>query len=1516
MRKLLALLVSIVLILTSVGVCCTVFADAHNFQVSTNFAESDLVSGNLLSGTPYFTDGKGGASQKTASNDSPSKSTALLVDGNFENTVEGLKFWNGTNATFTYGLGGFYSVTQIAFASGVNESLSIPVKPVAELEVYVGDNDKNLYVAENKVVDYVNSGAATKFLFTLDNAVKGNYIGFKIADSGNDEEPGTGNVYVNEVGAYGENSTVMTTLTSIPTDNNLVSGTVPYSMINSTGADHIQSYGEFSNGGSNLAVRWSDGTTNYPYSLRVWNAKGMRMAYDLGSIFDVSRVMLASGGVDGSNTTPHITKWKVYASNNKGTLFSGANCVGLLTAEAGTTSLIQAADFADGVEGRYIGIETLDHGDASTANMYITEVGIYGSISASAQSEFAAVAVPQNVFTGLTSVKYKQATSSATFEERTTGYSNNAAITNLVDGNLGGTWTAFFNANYSGYASYYVFETAEAYTVDKVMVATYPQDSTYNYAYQVKYAAYVSNDFDKLFRSENLLAVCDNPNNVNNAAVQSNSAKTGKFFGIKVLYSSANTSNAIRFYEMGFYEANACSVSETTVPNGKNILEGKTMYYTQGVTTSTNTTTATVNSHGAARSVALLTDGNLNNAVVSATDGSNLFDGYGLKFFNGDKARFLYDMGSSVDITEVLVAGGKSFNGQINDMAIKNYAVYVSDSNKNIFSAESQVAYVYNADNAAAQLLDFAGLGIKGRYVGIYVYDGGAKDTNVYVSEIAVYGNYTTDAYTIINELDENYIKGLGVNALTGKTATGITDEENFLADGKVYNADAVTLAEADGAKISYDLGVSQSISSLLVAGLYDTKNNIAPLHYKLYISESEDTLWDAASVEYYNVGYKAQSGKYPATVQLFDMADNINGRYVGIEVVSAALNSTTLTLCEIGVYSTVEIPLAGNITAVSAVYVDGVYTGTSTELSSGLLVGTHSVVVYDSADNYEVYLVKDGVFTFKENLTNAFENKNVEIRTDDPLGFRFVASITSAAKNDSNIQKYGMVVAKAASLNGNSLVLGSDDYLTTDAVAYDKANGVDIVYAKDENSISFSAALYNFSQKHYLNWYAVRPYLVINDAEGNSYTVYGDVAKNNIKDVATAALENTSASYSDKVTEYLESIVGNSSLTAVSLADAKDVFPDSANTEALLEASVTSAGNQARLARVINKAMNGEDITLGVLGGSITQGYSADGGKAYADRLRTWLENTFNVNVKLVNAGIGSTTSVIGVHRIENDLLQYNPDLVILEYAVNESDTDSRTRETYENCIRRILSSGDDTALIMLFTVKQSGENNQAAQAEIGSAYGLPMISYKDGVYPLVDDGTLAWADISPDTIHPNNYGHQLIATLITNYLAGVIENVENIDTTVSALPDAINGETYMNATLYTSETLPSEWVEQYGSMNIVHDAYYQFPHGWKAEYTDGTTEPMILKIPSAKAVTMLVLRVNDKNAVNALAETVSISGNTNKQNMLNYLNNKYADAITVYKSDVSEELTVTVTPNTVNEGEYFVLLGIMVAE
>ena len=1493
MRKLLALAVCVALIVTSLGVCLTAFADS-GFTVKTTFDNSDIVSDNLLSGNPFYTDRQSAAASYSTSRDY--KSASLLTDSNYNNFSTGLKFWNGTNSTFTYVLGSYFTVTQVGFATAKDAGEN--VSPVASFAIYVGDEEGTLYTNENKIVDYVNSGSDTEFLFDLDASVTGNYIGFKILDSGN--ESVSDNVYVNEFAAYGTNNSSMSILDSIPS-NNLVSGMAPYRMINSNGVDHIQRYGTVSNGGSNLTVRWSDGNGLYPYSLRIWNGIGMRMEYDLGNNFDVSRIMLASGGTQDANSCQHLTKWKAYVSSSKAHLFDAENSIGFAQTDEGTTSLIEALDFTD-VHGRYVGIEIIECA-GSTGNVYITEVGIYGEISSAGMTEYNPLGAQNNVLNGLTTLKYKQGSAGANFAVREKSHgsdngSNTYDVSTLFNNSLTEVYALKFWNNLNPNPGVMVFATDEEYTVDKVLVSA-------KSGYAVSYIAYVSDSEDTLFNNENVFAVCKNEDQNSFSAVKTEYPKTGSYFGIKFT-GKENADYNLMLYEIGFYECDNFSKDTAAAAEGKNLLDGKTMYFTQGNANVLNVSTPTVQEHdGRHASVSYLT-----NDLLFDVPGGNI-GGSGLKFWNGDNARVIYDLGASVNVAEVLIAGGSKTGSENNTMAIKNYAIYVSDSTDTLFNIANQVAYSYNFNNDAAEAFRFNS-DVTGSYLGIYVYDGCEQNSNLYLGEIALYGNYATAAYTIVNEPAEDTLKAYGENALNGKTADGITDSTGILTDGSIYNADTVTAADADGTQIVYDLNTVQSVDKILVGSNYDLTQNVAPVYYKVYIGNSSESLFTSSAViEYYNVGYRQNSGQYAASVQLFDLAESVQGRYVGFEFISAGLGTGTLTLSELAVYSTVEIPFEGSITTAANVYVDGIAYGAQSDLPAGLLNGIHSVVVYNAGGSYEVYLVKDGVFTYRADLADLFTNSSVAMRDDTPYGMRFVVTAPKSVLYSAETVKYGMAVAKSAEVKDGAPVLDSDAYESADAVAYDAASGKRIVYAEDGSNSSFSAGLYNFAQKHYLNYYSVRPYIVLN-VGGDNYTVYGTASKSRIYDTATSA---NLSDYSTEVDDYINMIRDNSSITDVSLASIRDIFPDGADVDALLEDSVTSEGNRARLARVIAKAMGGEDITLGVLGGSITQGYSADSGKAYADRLREWLQNTFNVNVKLVNAGIGSTTSVIGVHRIQKDLLDYNPDLVILEYAVNETDTDPRTRETYENCIRRILQTGDDTALILLFTVKHSGENNQAAESAIGTAYSLPMISYKDGVYPMIEDGTLAWADISPDSIHPNNYGHQMITALLTHFLAGVIDDIDSISTVVPEIPAAINGETYMNATLYTAETLPDEWVEQYGSMQIVHDAYHQFPHGWKATYTDGNNHPMIVNIPSAKRVTMLVLRVNNTKAVNAAVVTETASGTVTRQNVLNYLNNNYADAIDVYSGDTSEPLKVSITPNTRDTGEYFVLLGIMVA-
>lgn len=218
--------------------------------------------------------------------------------------------------------------------------------------------------------------------------------------------------------------------------------------------------------------------------------------------------------------------------------------------------------------------------------------------------------------------------------------------------------------------------------------------------------------------------------------------------------------------------------------------------------------------------------------------------------------------------------------------------------------------------------------------------------------------------------------------------------------------------------------------------------------------------------------------------------------------------------------------------------------------------------------------------------------------------------------------------------------------------------------------------------------------------------------------------------------------------------------------TDAMYERAVVSEGNKARLAKAMKKAANGEDITVGVIGGSITQGSSAtDHNNCYAELFhKYWVEKFPQSNVNFVNAGIGGTNSYLGVHRVDTQLLDSKPDAVIVEFSVNDTDK-LMNKYSYDSLVRKILNCDSQPAVMLLFTTQEDGTSLWETHKEIGAAYDLPMLSYRAVVYPEVSAGTLDWKDISPDNIHPNDEGHKLIGQLVSRYLDNVYDDLDNID-------------------------------------------------------------------------------------------------------------------------------------------------------
>lgn len=238
--------------------------------------------------------------------------------------------------------------------------------------------------------------------------------------------------------------------------------------------------------------------------------------------------------------------------------------------------------------------------------------------------------------------------------------------------------------------------------------------------------------------------------------------------------------------------------------------------------------------------------------------------------------------------------------------------------------------------------------------------------------------------------------------------------------------------------------------------------------------------------------------------------------------------------------------------------------------------------------------------------------------------------------------------------------------------------------------------------------------------------------------------------------------------------------------TPTMLANSVLHKGNQARLAKLMNKLNAGEEVTIAYLGGSITQGSSAGNELCYARLTTNWFEEQFpSAKINYVNAGIGATGSYIGIHRADRDVLAHDPDLVFIDFSVNDTfDRMTTNKATYEGLIRKLWSHDTAPAIVCLAMTQEDGTSVQDDHSEIAIRYDIPMISYRNAILDVINKGYIIWDDISDDNIHPNVQGHAVLTQMITAYLQDVVDNLDSIDTTEPELiGTSDSGMKYQNA-------------------------------------------------------------------------------------------------------------------------------------
>ncbi len=346
--------------------------------------------------------------------------------------------------------------------------------------------------------------------------------------------------------------------------------------------------------------------------------------------------------------------------------------------------------------------------------------------------------------------------------------------------------------------------------------------------------------------------------------------------------------------------------------------------------------------------------------------------------------------------------------------------------------------------------------------------------------------------------------------------------------------------------------------------------------------------------------------------------------------------------------------------------------------------------------------------------------------------------------------------------------------------------------------------------------------------------------------------------------------------------------------------------GNPYRLAKLFEKARRGEKITYVALGGSITQRYNASSAElCYAALIAKWLGNTFgNAETEYINAGIGATGSLIALHRLKRDVLAYKPDLVTVEFAVNEGSSDFIT-EVYDNLIANILNSGSKPAVVSICMVNSRGGSAQDSHEKVCRYYGVPLISYKNAVWQEIEAGRLSWSDVSDDLVHPNDAAHALTAQLVTDYFKSVLR-LEPKDMAEHILSSPLINSDYKNAAMYyTGDITPLS----IGCFTVDKVDLNKMPNGWVA-YENGA--PLIFEFENCRRIYILFERTNkgDGGRAEVLAgERRTVLDADFKDGWGVYSNHEL-----VFKAESPERVRLEIKP-TLEKGRHFAVAGIMVS-
>ncbi|NLC57778.1 MAG: SGNH/GDSL hydrolase family protein [Armatimonadetes bacterium] len=209
-------------------------------------------------------------------------------------------------------------------------------------------------------------------------------------------------------------------------------------------------------------------------------------------------------------------------------------------------------------------------------------------------------------------------------------------------------------------------------------------------------------------------------------------------------------------------------------------------------------------------------------------------------------------------------------------------------------------------------------------------------------------------------------------------------------------------------------------------------------------------------------------------------------------------------------------------------------------------------------------------------------------------------------------------------------------------------------------------------------------------------------------------------------------------------------------------------------LGNVLAKLKAGKEVRVAYFGGSIT---AADG---WRPKTLKWLQEAYpQAKVSEINAAIGGTGSDLGVFRFRQDVLAHRPDLVFVEFSVNDGGVPPEAIwRAMEGIVRQAWRADPTIDLCYVYTYRVGYEKEReqglcppAASADeiLAEHYGIPSINVALRTVELAREGKLVYVPpkdaegkdqpvpegvtlFSTDGVHPLDAAHEIYAQVVAD--------------------------------------------------------------------------------------------------------------------------------------------------------------------